>query len=87
LDIFSEAPTTELKRDDIASMDIVSLVGSTVASSKGEGRRLIQGGGIYIDNERVVDPTAQVASTQILTKGFIILRSGKKNYHLVKAVD
>jgi tyrosyl-tRNA synthetase len=87
LDIFSEAPTTEIKRADIAAMDIVSLIGSTVASSKGEGRRLIQGGGIYIDNERVADPTAQVSSTKLLTKGFIILRSGKKNYHLVKAVD
>lgn len=87
LDIFSEAPTTQLKRADAASLDVVSLVGTTVASSKGEARRLIQGGGIYIDNERVSDPVAGISSTQLLNKGFVILRSGKKNYHLVKIVD
>lgn len=87
LEIFSEAPTSEFKRSDVSSMDIVTLVGSTVAASKGEGRRLIQGGGIYIDNERISDPAAGVSSTKLLSKGFVILRSGKKNYHLVKVVD
>jgi tyrosyl-tRNA synthetase len=65
----------------------VSLVGSTVASSKGEARRLIQGGGIYLDSQRVSDINLQVTSTKLFEKGFIVLRSGKKNYHLVKVSD
>lgn len=87
LDIFSDAPSTELSRDAASSMDLLTLLGQTVSSSKGEARRLIQGGGIYVDNERVSDPSAAVSSTRLLTKGFIILRSGKKNYHVVKIRD
>lgn len=84
LEIFADAPSTTLTRVEAEVLDVVSLVGSTLASSKGEARRLIQGGGIYIDNERVVDATQQVVSTNLFDKGFIILRSGKKNYHVVK---
>jgi tyrosyl-tRNA synthetase len=87
LDIFAEAPCTEVKKSDVAAMDMASLLGTTVANSKGEARRLVQGGGIYVDNQRMSDPAMQVSATQLLAKGFIILRSGKKNYHLVKAVD
>jgi len=87
LEIFSEAPMTTLNRDDVATLDIVSLVATTLAGSKGEARRLISGGGIYLDNERVTEPTLAVASTKLLSKGFIVLRSGKKNYHLVKVAD
>jgi tyrosyl-tRNA synthetase len=84
LDIFGDAPSSEISRDQVAETDIVTLLGSTLAKSKGEARRLIQGGGIYVDNERVSDETLKVASTRILERGILVLRSGKKNYHLVK---
>jgi tyrosyl-tRNA synthetase len=48
---------------------------------------LVQGGGIYIDNERVAEPTTPVTSTKLIEKGFIVLRSGKKNYHIVKLAE
>ena len=87
LEALSDAPSTAVSRDQVASMDIVSLIGSTLASSKGEARRLIQGGGIYLDSERVNEPTMSVSSTKLIEKGYIVLRSGKKNYHLVKLAD
>jgi tyrosyl-tRNA synthetase len=88
LEIFQEAPSSEIKRtDEVASLDIVSLLATTVASSKAEARRLLQGGGIYIDNERVSDATLQLGQTKLLSRGFIVVRSGKKNYYLVKTVE
>jgi tyrosyl-tRNA synthetase len=84
LDIFGDAPSSEISRAQAAELDIVTLVGSTLAKSKGEARRLIQGGGIYVDNERVSDETTKVENTRILERGILVLRSGKKNYHLVK---
>jgi tyrosyl-tRNA synthetase len=87
LEMLADAPSTTLSRAEFEKLDIVSLVGSTVASSKGEARRLIQGGGIYLDSQRVSDINLQVTSTKLFEKGFIVLRSGKKNYHLVKVSD
>jgi tyrosyl-tRNA synthetase len=84
LELFSDAPSSELARSQVTDIDIVTLLGSTLAKSKGEARRLIQGGGIYVDNERVSDETLKVSSTRILERGVLVLRSGKKNYHLVK---
>ena len=62
----------------------LSLLASTVAKSKGEARRLVQGGGIYLDSQRVSDDSLKVRDTNVLEKGFIVLRSGKKNYHIVR---
>lgn len=84
LEIFKEAPTTEITPQEIEALDLVSIVARTVAASKGEGRRLIQGGGIYLDNERMSDPALKINLTKLESRGFIILRSGKKSYHLVK---
>jgi tyrosyl-tRNA synthetase len=87
LDIFSDAPATTISRADAQALDLVSLLGSTIASSKGEARRLVQGGGIYLDNERVADGALPLSGTRLFSKGFLVLRSGKKNYHLVRLGD
>ena len=87
LEIFSEAPSSLVSRDQIDSLDMLSLLATTVAKSKGEARRLVQGGGIYVDNQRLAVETAALRDSGILDKGFIVLRSGKKNYHLVRIAE
>jgi tyrosyl-tRNA synthetase len=84
LDMFSDAPSSTISADEANKIDILTLLATTVATSKGEARRLAQGGGLYIDGVRLNDPSLPLSSTALATKGFIILRSGKKNYHLVK---
>ena len=66
--------TVEFGGDDVES----------TTTCKGEARRLIQGGGMYLDNERVSDEALKIRDTKILEKGFLVLRSGKKKYHLVR---
>ncbi len=84
LELFADAPATTVSRQEANELDLLSLLASTVAKSKGEARRLVQGGGIYLDNERVSDESIKVRDTKLLEKGFIVLRSGKKNYHIVR---
>jgi tyrosyl-tRNA synthetase len=71
----------------VEELDILTLLSTTVSKSKGEARRLVQAGGIYLDSERVSNEVLKLKETAILSKGFLVLRSGKKNYHLVRLVD
>jgi tyrosyl-tRNA synthetase len=84
LELFQDAPSSSVTTAQVGELDILSLLSTTVAKSKGEARRLIQGGGIYLDSERVTSDTIKLSETKILEKGFVVLRSGKKNYHLVR---
>ncbi|GAP12576.1 tyrosyl-tRNA synthetase [Longilinea arvoryzae] len=88
-DIFSDVPSCELSKtqlegDGLPVADL--LVSAGVAKSKGEARRSLQEGGIYINNRRVSDPNPSATLTDLLEGQFIVLRKGKKNYTLVKVI-
>lgn len=88
-DIFSDVPSCELQKTLLegAGLPITELlVTASVAKSKGEARRSIQEGGIYLNNIRVNEP-GQAASIQDVLEGqYIVLRKGRKNYTLVKVI-
>ena len=84
LELFKDAPTTTITEAQVRELDLLGLLSVTVAKSKGEARRLVQGGGIYLDNARVSDEALKLKDTAIQKQGFIVIRSGKKNYHLVR---
>lgn len=87
-DVFSEAPGTELPRavltEDRALLDV--LVGAGVFSSKGEARRLVKSGGLYLNNERVDAEDAKLTEQALVTEHIAVIRTGKKNYHLLRFV-
>jgi tyrosyl-tRNA synthetase len=87
LEIFEDAPSSAISRSQVDELDILTLLSTTVSKSKGEARRLVQAGGIYLDSERVSNETLKIKETALLAKGFVVLRSGKKNYHLVRLAD
>jgi tyrosyl-tRNA synthetase len=78
----SEIPKTTLEGEGLPLVDL--LVDSGLASSKGDARRSIQGGGIYLNNERVTDQDWNVALTDTIEGQFVVLRKGRKKYHLVR---
>lgn len=57
-----------------------------LAKSKGEARRLIRGGGAYINNQRVASEDRVITSTDLEDKA-LILRAGKKRYHRLFVQD
>ena len=81
------APTTKISgaemQQGINILDLLMKTGLT--TSRGEGRRLVQQGGLYIGEERVND-TDLVITEESFSDGTLLLRKGKKVYHLVKLV-
>jgi tyrosyl-tRNA synthetase len=78
---------TELPRAELAAgvalIDL--LVRAELTSSKGEARRLITQGGVYVNNQRVAELDRKLTDADLGTPSYIFLRSGKKNYRLVRA--
>lgn len=85
LDVMSEAPSTTKSRDALGTYTLVdALVESGLCASKGAARKDIAAGGIYVNNERVSDVGAVLTAEQLIAGGHVVLRKGKKNYHLVR---
>ncbi len=85
-DIFADVPSSSIARHALAGegMSMVDLLAETgVASSKGDARRSIEGGGIYLNNLRVTDAAQSVRADALIEGRFLVLRKGKKSYHLV----
>ena len=80
----NDMPSTTLCEADVPAdgMGVLTLlVNAGLAPSNGEARRLVQGGGISIDDQKVADPK-QVIDLETLKNG-IIIKKGKKVYHKV----
>jgi tyrosyl-tRNA synthetase len=88
-DIFADVPSFELPRQQFAGdgLPVVDLlVSSGLAKSKGEARRSIAEGGIYLNNQRVSDPAHLASLNDVIDGKFTVLRKGRKNYLLVKVI-
>lgn len=85
-EIFADVPSSHLDPSRIdEGLKVVDLLVETgLVGSKGEARRKIAQGGAYVNNERVADPETQVGAGQVLGASIIVLRLGKKQYHLVQ---
>jgi tyrosyl-tRNA synthetase len=76
-------PSTTLTEADFADgeigiLDLMKKCG--LIPSNGEGRRLIQQGGVSVDDEKVADVYAKVAKSDF-EKGYVVIKKGKKVYH------
>ena len=80
-----EVPVSELTRADLTQgIGLVDLlVRTSLSESKGAARKLIEGGGVYVNNRRESDVRKAVSAADLAWPGALLLRTGKKNYHLV----
>ncbi|MEW6505190.1 MAG: tyrosine--tRNA ligase [Chloroflexota bacterium] len=88
-DIFADVPSAQLNKNLFSGtgLNIVDLlVSSGMMKSKGEARRAISEGGIYLNNHRVTESERQVSFNDLLEGRFLVLRRGKKTYFLVEVV-
>ena len=74
------APTVTISQEIIGGKLVDILTGAGIFASKGEARRLIQGGGLYVKDEKVVDPEALLTAEQFEADSLLI-RKGKKSFH------
>ena len=76
-------PTTQLSEENFTDGEIGLLDLLTVTKlcpSKGEARRLVQQGGVSINDEKVTDPSARLQKADF-TDGYVIIKKGKKVFH------
>jgi tyrosyl-tRNA synthetase len=68
------------------NIDVLSLLADTgIFPSKGEARKMIQGGGVSLNKEKISDPQLRVDKSLLLHAKYILVQKGKKNYYLIKA--
>ena len=71
------------KVEDAVGMNVIdALVKAGLVPSKSEGRRLVQQGGVAVDDEKVTDVNAVFTAEQF-DKGYVIVKKGKKVYHKI----
>lgn len=88
LSVFEGVPTFEVAKADIeAGITLAELLvdKAQVFPSKGEMRKLAQGGGLMVNKEKVADAYAPVSTDLLLQGRYIIAQRGKKNYFLLIA--
>lgn len=87
LSVFEGVPMFDVSSDIIAAGATVSdlcAVHTSIAESKGELRRLIQGGGVSLNKARVDNPDMIVTADQLLNDKYLLVQKGKKNYYLIR---
>jgi tyrosyl-tRNA synthetase len=87
--IFRDVPSTEMPWEDLESgISIVdAMVQCDMSKGRSAARRLINGGGMYLNNKRVTDTESVITRDALASAHIAVLRSGKKNYHLLKFVS
>jgi tyrosyl-tRNA synthetase len=83
LEIFSDVPSFSVETSKAKSCSAMELVADCgIVKSKGEAKRLIAGGGLYINNHRVANDT--LMASEYLKGQVVVVRTGKKNFALIK---
>jgi tyrosyl-tRNA synthetase len=89
LAMFEGVPQATIAKTELeAGINIVELLTAkcNVVPSKGEAKRLIQNGGIFINKEKIVDANVIIKADSLLDGKYILAQKGKKNYVLVTAI-
>ncbi len=88
-EIFGDVPTTEISSSQFTGdgASIVELLCATgLSESKADARRLIKGGGIYVNNVRASDVQRRISLSDAIEGKVLILRKGQKQYHLLRLI-
>jgi tyrosyl-tRNA synthetase len=88
LSVLEGVPQFEVSKSTIeAGVQLVDLVteNAQIFASKGEMRKLTQGGGVSINKEKVADPFLKIDASFLLNGKYILAQRGKKNYYLIIA--
>lgn len=87
LQVFEGVPQTEVSKSDLDGSDVTTFLSETtkniIFKSKGEARKMIQGGGVSINKTKIEAPEQSV-DFSLLQDKYLLAQRGKKNYFLIK---
>ncbi|MDF2157747.1 tyrosine--tRNA ligase [Algoriphagus sp. CAU 1675] len=90
LQVFEGVPQVKISKGEFSNIsNVLDLFGEAtqgvVFSSKGEARKMIQGGGVSINKEKISDPNSEL-NFSLLQDKYLLVQKGKKNYFIVEVV-
>jgi tyrosyl-tRNA synthetase len=88
LDVFDGLPQFEISAAEFSSgINLTDLLAekTRVFPSKGEARKMISGGGVSVNKEKVTDPAQVFTKEDLIREKFLVAQKGKKNYYLIIA--
>jgi tyrosyl-tRNA synthetase len=89
LSVFEGVPVFDLKKKFITSGVTISdlcVVHTKIFSSKGELKRLVQGGGLSINKVKIDNAEIIITADYLLNGKYLLIQKGKKNYLLIRIV-
>jgi tyrosyl-tRNA synthetase len=87
--VFDGVPQVDIARSEIEKgINLIDfLVDHTkIFPSKGEARKMLTGGGVQINKEKVEDVNGSVNASSLIRDKYILAQKGKKNYYLIKVI-
>lgn len=86
LQVFEGVPQYEIEKEKITEgrniLDLLA-VETNIFKSKGETRKMLEGGGVSINRVKITDPDTEIDSNHLINQKYIIAQRGKKNYFLI----
>lgn len=86
--ISGDMPSHNLLNNEIINVKLLDLMCHIgVQSSKSEARRLIRNGGVYINNDKIIDENYVIQSSDLIENRLMLLAVGKKNKVLIRSTN
>jgi len=87
LQVMEGVPTVEVEKEKLTDLGLISLLAETkVFPSKGEAKKMVSGGGVFINKEKVITPDEKINPGNLLNDKYLLIQKGKKNYYLLKVI-
>jgi tyrosyl-tRNA synthetase len=84
LDVFDGVEKHEIGADQLGqpAIELLTTV-APVFPSKGEMRKMVQGGGVSLNKEKMSDPQRLITADDLIDGKYLLAQKGKKNYYLL----
>ena len=87
LQVLEGVPMIEIDKESLLRSDLATLLSENkIFTSKGEVRKMIAGGGLLINKEKLQTENSLISEDQLLNKKYLLIQKGKKNYYLIIAI-
>ena len=87
LQVMDGVPSVEIEKNRLNNLDLITLLADTkILTSKGEAKKMLAGGGIFINKEKVNSIDEKITTNQLLNGKYLLIQKGKKNYYLLKTI-
>lgn len=87
LEVFEGVPQFNIEKEELnAGINIIDLVAvsTQIFPSKGEARKMLAGGGVLLNKEKVEDPERMVSANDLINGKYLLVQKGRRNFYLLK---